>query len=164
MCSYPKKLIEVRRAAFGYSVFGCFESYCSVQPWQLYYKHSKCFGVTSRTCSHLLGLGLFDFHLSHSHKARCVDNRRKGDNFRANCSLQRSMGFPQKGAVPLVRPISSSSAALVGSRGRGSGGETNETPAWLIEPPLKYLGEICMQKHLFPADIVCTRKEPAKKH
>lgn len=62
-------------------------------------------------------MGLFDFHLSYSHKARCVDNTRQEDNFKANSSLQQTMGFPQKGAVPLVRPISSSSNGVVGEVG-----------------------------------------------
>lgn len=65
-----------------------------------------------------LGLGLFDFHLSHSCKARCIDNARQGRDFKGNSSLRWSMGFPQKRAVPLVRPISSSSAASVGVIGK----------------------------------------------
>lgn len=71
--------------------------------------------------AYFLDLGPSDFHLSHSHKARCVDNAGQGEDFKANSSPQGSLGSPHKGAVPLVRPISGSSAALVGEGlvGRG---------------------------------------------
>lgn len=65
-------------------------------------------------CACFLDLGLFGFHLSHSHKARCVDNAGQGEDFKANSSPQGRVGSPQKGAVPLVRPISGSSTALLG--------------------------------------------------
>lgn len=68
-------------------------------------------------CACFLDLGLFDFHLSHSHKARCVDNAGQGEDFKAKSSPQGSVGSPQKGAVPLVRPISGSFAALLGEVG-----------------------------------------------
>lgn len=111
-----------------------------------------------------LDLGLFDFHLSHSHKARCVDNTGQGEDFKANSSPRGSVGSPQKGAVPLVRPISGSSAVWWEKWGRGSGEERNETPSWFFESPLKYPGKICMQQHLLFPQTVSPCEEAAKKH
>lgn len=118
MCSYTKKMNQMEESSIWLlSILAALNLAALCNPDSFVINTANVLERQAGLSDCFLDLGLFDFHLSHSHKARCVDNAGQGEDFKANSSPQGSVGSPQKGAVPLVRPISGSSTALVGEVG-----------------------------------------------